>query len=197
MSWSAVDRRLTRLQRRQAQQAGIADYRDIPQFTISATCPPSTSVFMRGGLIWRTPVLVRSYGWYIPSYKLDLADPDITYTAFKPSADRAYWYRAFNIVPNCYYVPYLEPREDWPDTAPERSVYLRSVAAWKETTEEVENTILQNERSIGQNYGPATTSVVLRNNGNTTEYNQWMPIDPVNRGRSYLFMNVMTGWRTV
>ena len=38
-------------------------------------------------------------------------------------------------------------------------------------------------------YGIPIGCIILRNNGNTVDKNQFMPIDPVNRGRSYI-------WRT-
>ena len=195
MGWSIVSNQIKRLDKEQQRRAGSVQNRDMYEFTISPTCPPSTSIIFRGGLIWRTAAGTNSYGWYIPSYEVDLTDPYITYSS--SVCPNAYWYYAVNIVPNTYYLPGLTAKEEWPETAPERSIYFREVSEWVETAATAENNVLRNERSSGQFYGPCTTSVILRNNGNTVDINQYMPIDPVNRGRSYLFMNITPGWHTV
>jgi len=42
--------------------------------------------------------------------------------------------------------------------------------------------------------GLPMAALVLRNNGNTTDPNQWMAIDRVNRGRSYLLWDYRQAW---
>ena len=65
---------LDRLEAVQARSSGTLQNWDLDQFRIAPTCPPTTRIVFRGGLVWRPPTAIGSYGWFIPSYEVDLAD---------------------------------------------------------------------------------------------------------------------------
>ena len=63
-----------------------------------------------------------------------------------------------------------------------------------ETAAEAEDACREIRGDAAFSYGVAAAGLVLRNNGNTDSPNQYMPVDMVNRGRSYLFGKKRYGW---
>jgi len=199
-----LDRQVRRLEQGQQRRAGSVQNRDTYQFRISPTCPPSTSIVLRGGLIWNTANWVENWGWYIPSYTIDLTDTAKArwYNRTTYTFTNAGWYAPGSLVPRAYSAG-LSAKEEWPDTVPDNSLYMKgTTGAFPrvqefETAAEAEERLLEYEASWGEFWGPPTTGLIIRNNGNITESEQYLPVDPVNRGRSYLFMNITPGWFTV
>ncbi|GAG44036.1 unnamed protein product, partial [marine sediment metagenome] len=70
----SLDSQVRRLEEQQRKRAGSTSNTDAFEFTISSTCPPSTSIVLQGGLLWQTAAWVDNWGWYIPSYVIDLTD---------------------------------------------------------------------------------------------------------------------------
>lgn len=203
MSWSVLDGQIRRLERQKRQDAGAVQNADTYQFVVSPTCPPSTSIVFRGGLWWYPSYYFFSYGYYVPSYTVDLTDVDkvsvrLNYSGYTYTFTNAYWY-----VP-CFITldPYgLRGYETWPDTVPDDALYLAGTitsspymeefATYREAEDELMATgVIQS----AENYGFPTCGAILRNNGNITDPNQWMPVDRVNRGRSYLYWDLRAGW---
>lgn len=186
--------RLGRLGAIQARKAGSVQNRDAYQFRISTTCPPSTRVTFRGGCVWQPPSAVGSYGWFIPSYEIDLTDGDKTGRG-AVMFTIPYGYREWTIVLRTTLG--LAPHEEWPEIVPDDAVWLLGNTGEHATAEAAELAMIERERSGGQDYGIPVVGVIMRNNGNTTAPNQFLPVDPINRGRSYLFYNCAQGWYTV
>jgi len=202
-AYSAMDRQVRGLERQQQQRAGSVQNRDMYEFTIAPTCPPSTSIVLRGGLIWNTAALWNNWGWYIPSYVIDLTDTSKArwYNRTTYTFTNANWYALGLLWPRA--TVGLSAKEEWPDIVPDSSIYMIGTIGVSPYVEEFETAagaeerLVEYARSRGTAYGPPTTGLIVRNNGNTTGSEQYMPIDPINRGRSYLFFNITPGWFTV
>ena len=207
MRWS-LRRPIERLEKQQARSAGFVADQDPYTFSLSATCPPSTRVRFTGGFAWQVLGYVVEYGWYTPGYEVDLTDENkvsvragwrrYTYTFTNP-----YWYAPALFIVNENVEP-PEPPEMWPAEIQDYSIslygtytgmpipppYLEEV----ETAAEAEDLC---RRILGQaaaTEGVVCGGIILRNNGNVTLPNQYQPVDPVNRGRSYLFGKKRYGW---
>ena len=198
----ALDRQVRDLERQQRKAAGSAVNWDDYEFIACPTCPPSTSITIRGGWNWHPPV----WGGYMninPTMTFDLSDTGITYPDVV--IPNAYWYTPVGI--GIYYGDFLDPTNNieligdyYGDEL--GGVYIGPVCGFAggcltmyETAGEAEAGLdycLQDAMAQSQ---LAICKLILRNNGNTTGYNQWMPIDKVNRGRSYLWGNIKQGYR--
>jgi len=194
-------RAIDRLEKQQARRVGTVQT-GAYAFRLSPTCPPSTSITFRGGLAWFPTSGIWSTGFYIPSYTVDLADPEKTSVRVSSSNyvytfTNAHWYAPCVVGISQELWP---PPDPWPDAVPDDAInlyggigspYLQEF----ETAAEAETAlgeIMAGE--ISAFYGVAAGGLVLRNNGNTTEYNQYQPVDLINRGRSYLFGGKRYGW---
>ena len=208
-----VERQIKEVERVQKKQSAFAYNWDEDSFRVSPTCPPSTSVSFRGGWVWWQPGSGNTYGYYVPGYTVDLTDVDkvnmvaggaVPYTY---TFTNAYWYLPVMMVlanncTSCGDKP-LRARETWPDEIPDQSIYLTGMGDTGfrldeyETAAEAENVLRTTGRwrTVTDSYGVVLIVVILRNNGNTSDPNQWMPVDKVNRGRSYLFRNIRPGYQ--
>jgi hypothetical protein len=155
-------------------------------FQIALSCPPSTVIHVRGGQVWGNPDSESGWQWYVPSGSYDLADEDDT--GFSYTFAVAYTYRAVSV--HIRYSGNPDYIYDPPDP------FLRFVPATGEfsTAAGAENdAYFPWEGGIyvpDIDYGICLGIFVLRNNGNTAEPNQFMPIDRANRGRSYYWRNI-------
>ena len=201
--WTVVENRIRGAEREERRRAGSVQNTDTYQFLISATCPPSTSISFRGGMCWYPSSYALSYGYYIPSYTVDLTDSDkvsvrVNYSSYTYTFTNANWY-----IP-CFIVLSgngLGAKEEWPTTVPDNSIYLQGTTSSSpymeefETYREAEDELLAaGDIQVAENYGIVSSGLILRNNGNTTEPNQYMEVDSVNRGRSYLYWNTKSAW---
>lgn len=200
----SLDSQLRRLEQQQRQRAGSTSHADSYAFLLSPACPPSTSVRFQGGLAWFPAYATYPTGFYIPSYTVDLTDPDkvsvrlgrIAYTYTFTNAD---WYVPCVVVISQQLWPPPVPPDTWPDTVPDNALYLYGGVGSPymeefETAAEAEVALREIRGDVAGYYGIAAAGLVLRNNGNTTDSNQYQQVDQVNRGRSYLFGNKRYGW---
>lgn len=202
----SIPQRVRRLERRQAM-LGDRISQDGYAFTLHPTCPPSTSLNIRGGYAWQVVGLIIPYGWYFPTYTVDMADSDkvsvrggaggYTYTFTNP-----YWYAPCALVySNEMYPP--QPPDTWPAEIEDGRIYLYGLIPGiasppylneYETAEEAEVASRAIRGDSASSYGIVCGYIILRNNGNIEGVNQYQPIDQVNRGRSYLFGGKRYGW---
>lgn len=196
-----TDRQIRELEKQQKRAASPTQAWDSYEFIVSPTCPPSTSIFFRGGMAWWSSQDTYGRGFYIPSYEVDLADSTktsvrVAYSGYTTTFTNAYWYVGFAIF---LAAAGLAAREEWPATVPNQSVYLSTDYTFPyyrefETAAEAEEDLMDVNLQRGSDYGIPAGGVILRNNGVTGKENQYMPIDRVNRGRSYLFWRARNGW---
>ena len=206
MGWGAVDHRIGNLERQRAR-SGATPNQDGYAFTLHATCPPSTSVYYRGGYSWQVIGYLVEYGWYVPSYTVDLTDSEKVsvrpgYGGYTHIFTNAYWYApCLFLVSNTMTPP--EPPDEWPAEIEDHSIYLYGRIGWTgvppylteyETAAEAESAFLEIIGDAVTSRGTICGGIILRNNGNTSSPNQYQAVDPVNRGRSYLFGAKRYGW---
>lgn len=194
--WGIAEGRIRRLEREQTKKAGIIRNQDDYQFIISPTCPPSTNLVFRGGLAWWTAAELYPAGFYIPNYTIDITDPDkVSVRAFPGytyTFTNAYWYAPCVIGLASDVWPPPEPPDTWPTEPPNDILFLYGDVASPylaefETAVEAEDFCREIRGDIATQYGIIMSGLILRNNGNTIDPNQYQAIDAVNRGRSYLF----------
>ena len=206
MSYGVVSGQLRRMDKQQQRRAGTVQT-DSMAFTLHPTCPPSTNVTFRGGYAWQVVGYLIEYGWYTPSYTVDLTDPNkvsvrggsggYTYTFTNP-----YWYApCLFVISNNMDPP--EPPDTWPAEIENYRIYLYGrigvvgvppYLTEYETAGEAEDGCWQIVGAVAAGYGVVVGGIILRNNGNITDANQYEPVDVVNRGRSYLFGEKRYGW---
>lgn len=179
-----------KLARLQDKRGGFVENADDYRFRIFPTCPPSTSIHFQGGLLWWPEYSIYPAGFFIPSYTVDLTDTDKVTTPFKFTTP--YWYVSALIGIDQYIWPI--PEDGWPTSTPDDIVYWYRSSIEYETAEEAEVAAMELRGQVAIYYGHNMGGIILRNNGNTTEYNQFMVVDPINRGHSYLFGKKRYGW---
>jgi len=206
VSWGGIaGEQVRRLERAQRQQAGAVQNADAYQFIVSPTCPPSTSIVYRGGLAWWSAAEFWPAGWYIPGYTVDLTDSAkvsvrINYSGYTYTFTNAYWYAPCVVILTNYATwPPPEPPATWPTEPPDTIFYLYGGIGAPyfqefETAAEAEDACRLIRGDPVAYYGLVMASIILRNNGNIADPNQWMPVDKINRGRSYLFGGRRYGW---
>lgn len=138
------------------------------------TIPPSTSIDVRGGQVWSTFGEINT----CPGATFDLADPAVTGRSPVFTTPYAYGYY--------WLAMYVD--------ASRLRVGGGTTAYWEEllTAAEAEEAALANDCNQLHtlppwDWGISIGCVILRNNGNVTEANQFQPIDQINRGQSYVF----------
>ena len=194
---------LRRMDKEQKRYAGTVQT-DAYAFKLSPTCPPSTSLRFNGGLAWWPAYSLYPAGFFIPSYIVDLTDPDKVsvrrgYSGYTYTFTNANWYAPCVFVVSQNFWPPPESPDTWPDTVPDDAAYLygRSTSPYLNEYETASEAEIALREIVGENaayYGIAAGGIVLRNNGNTTAPNQYMSVDKINRGRSYLFGSKRYGW---
>jgi hypothetical protein len=169
--------RISRLEKQQAIKADSVDEYLSDHFRVAVSCPPDTRVHIRGGNVWNGSKWVDvGGGQYIESYTVDFGDAD-TIDGYTGNFSNADYYigvimgRVFGYVPNSHFVTHSG---DEFATAAEAEADITDVA------------LLLNPW-YGYNYGGGLPlcGVVLKNDGNTGVDGAVLPIDRVNRGRSY------------
>ena len=201
MGWgTGIERRLDKLAAMQARDSGSIQNRDPYQFRLSPTCPPSTSVTFRGGWAWRVSGYLIEHGYHIPSYTVDLTDELKTLIYGMPSPytytfANANWYKPALFVVR----PMSTPPETWPEEVLNYQIYLYCRIGGEddleyETAAEAETGFQQIIGDQAANSGAVCGGIIIKNNGNTIEPNQYEVVDKVNRGRSYLFGGKRYGW---
>ena len=188
------DERLRELEREAEQRAVFERDWTYAGVRVVASCPPSTSLFMRGGLVHSQ---LGQYGedfsgfaWQVPNLEIDLTDPtsvtkDLAFTI-------ANYYRGVNLVLN---LP--EPLDN-----PQSDNWTFNLLGYENeyaTAAEAEQD-LQDWLYIGANpnyawpdpwgdepAGMPLVGLILRNNGTVGTGTPILPVDSVNRDRSYIW----------
>jgi len=186
---------LGRLRKTTDRQSAFVPQESWNQFRVSPTCPPSTRLYVRRGRIYAGYNPTRAdiddwefHAWTVPSLSADVADPDsvtidVTFTT-------ANYYQFFFLelrVPAVIEEPnesdwsfYLHGTEDEFKTTTEAEM-------WTHTDDFLNHNYLDWDSSmrIGSTY--QLCGVILRNDGRTGIAGAFLPIDVINRGRSYVW----------
>lgn len=195
--------RINRLERQQQRRAGTVQT-DAHAFTLHPTCPPSISITFHGGLAWFPAFATYPTGFFIPTYTVDLTDSDkvsvrLGYFNYTFTFTNAYWYVPCVVTISQQLWPPPEPPDTWPDTVPDNALYLYGGIGSPyleefETAAEAEVACMAIRGDTAARYGMVAGGLILRNNGDTVQPNQYESVDLVNRGKSYLFGGKRYGW---
>lgn len=156
-------------------------------FATSASCPPDERIQVRGGVIYPGPywLVLDSAGWRGPD-ACDFTDPEMT--GLDCNFTNAYYYLGVIL---CYEADWLLFYYHWEPETQQHFEIVGGTTEWATPLEaEAEiDLMLNGTEAIYQERLPLC-AVVLRNNGTTGIDGQILPIDPLNRGRSYLWKDV-------
>ena len=164
------------------------------QFRIDATCPPTTAVVIRPGNMNRNATywFWVDYDVQTPMMTIDFANTTDTIAAEEDGSDlltctftNAHWYIGLVLGFN---FEYIQERDTDPDWTP-IFLYSGGQTEW-ETALEAEaeiDSMLNGTAQVSQWDRQCMWSFVLRNNGITDVPGQIEPLDPLTRGRSYLY----------
>jgi hypothetical protein len=188
---AGLARRIDRLNKDTGRQAGFMSDPSWYAFRVAPSCPPDKQVHMRGGLgfcgtsdQW-DPFSRRAY--QVPNLTADLADTDSVETDI-------------TFVTANYYLAYVLllrlPEAGWADDPSASDWCFRLVGSGTEfaTAAEAENDM--EEEAMWQQYpwasggttrGYPLCGLVLRNDGTVGNGAPILPVDVVNRGRSYMW----------
>ncbi len=135
---------------------------------------------------------------------MDLTDSAKTsvrrsYSGYTYTFTNPYWYAPCIVVINRGVT--WPPPATWPEDPPDTIFYLYGSRGGTspyflefETAAEAEDACRAIRGEQASYYGVAAGGLILRNNGNTGQPNQYLAVDPINRGRSYLFGDKRYGW---
>lgn len=191
----ALDRQVRAMEQAQQQQAAAAQNWDAYQFTIAPTCPPSTSVWVRGG---RRGTVAGSGGenTYTLTSSLSFGVDGRVYSGWPYACVNAGWY-----VPVYLCLLSLATTTGYIETPWFTLFGANYVSYWGggfaeyETTGEAEAAIDATNADFSQDHlnevGTPLGRIILRVEG--PGYCNFMRVDKVNRGRSYLWGQFRNG----
>lgn len=176
--------KLHRLEQKRAQQAAYENDNIWYTFLVAPSCPPDKRLHIRGGIA--TPsarwgaIMAQSQ---IPDWVCDFEDEDATDMSL--SFSNANYYLPLIL---CYFGDWVAYRTVSPPTYDDPQ-FDNVVGTEVETAGEAESQIdaLLNGSDDWYYYRFPLWGVVLRNDGNVGINYAILPIDAVNRGRSYLY----------
>ena len=174
---------------RQIAQQGKRDPA-LQQFRVATTCPPSTRLYVRAGVMWNV-YPGDGYAWDLPSATVDLSDNSNIYgtdtsplydhdQSYQITFDTAYYYRVYTLLIK---MPYdtatgIEWRLVDLEIEAEFATAGEAEAAWSGTVA---------EDMLAWFQGFPLCGLILRNDGTVGVPGAIQPIDSINRGRSYLW----------
>lgn len=172
--------RCVRLDKQREIRAGVVDEPLSDHFRVSVSCPPDTRVHIRGGNVWEGTIWIGvGNGYYIADYTTDFAEPDNIdgYTGNFGTAD--------------YFMGVLFGRAFYG----EDNFVIWSgneFATAAEAEQDIQNVALRDSPWYGYDYngGLPLCGIVLKNDGRTGLDGAVLPIDAVNRGRSYYWRDL-------
>lgn len=177
------------------EKRGFEPGADWYQFRTAPSCPPDKRIHMRGGLGWNGPGYSWTdspyYGWWVPDRIADLEDTDsVTVDITFTTAGYYLGYALALLIPEA---PDSPAANDWNFT-------LIGTDDEQATAQEAEDdllTWLQQSNwgvwawrgdALGYEVGYPLCGMVLKNDGTVGAGAHILPIDSVNRGRSYIFL---------
>lgn len=181
------------LERRQQKLVTQNRNMDAYRWLVRASCPPDTRIWLWSGRT-REPSAggTGTAAWWVGAQALELSGSgSVVSAASHYTFTNAYWYCPVTVVPD----------ELWEDDI---SLILFGPGVGGgitggglteyETATEAETALDAFLTDGIASQGPPCCQLILRNNGNTALQDQYMAIDAVNRGRSYLYRDVRGKW---
>ena len=188
MTWGVLDGKISSLEKQQRQRGSAVQSQDWYENRVYPSIPPSTIINVRGGRIWITPSFW-AQSWYNEDASFDLSNTSEcfpSYTFINPG-----WYLPVSVAKEDGYFDdvglYLY--------GPDRPLSTGGGFVEYGTSTEAEDAIDAILNDGPGHGGIPVCLLILRNNGNVSIPNQFMPIDQVNRGRSYFYGDIRKVYR--
>ena len=192
MTLGVLQGRLNKLQNQAGKREGFVPRENWYQFRVAPTCPPSTQLHVRGGRLYSTYIYgevfdpVEYRAWTVPDLTADLADVNSVYTDV--AFTNANYYQFFFLELRAPLEPEQPTVSDWAfylhgtynefATAGEAELWLDS--------DEFQKSEPWEHRVIGIISYPLC-GLVLKNDGTPGAGCPILPVDYMNRGRSYMW----------
>lgn len=182
--------RIARLRQRQEKAAAFEPNDMWSRFKVAPSCPPSKRLYIRGGIA--TPELrigANILDDFIPDWVCDFENEDETQMAL--SFTNAGYYLPIIL---CYYWNWVLNRSL--GAGYEEPVFDNVVGSEVATAQEAEAQIdaFLNGYTDWYYYRMPLWGVILKNDGRAGANYAILPIDQVNRGRSYLYRDARAQW---
>lgn len=181
-----IQKRIEAMKRQQAKQASRSAGGEWYELKVSPTCPPSTSLFVRGGREFNA-ALVAAYNYRvytIPDKTVDLTDPD--QAGIDIAFSNANWYQVYCLLMKLPAEPDQPTADDWQFLLWGDGVELET-SGEAEAYMEIPILVDSQPWYDGSLNGYPLCGIILRNNGTIGAGCPILPVDLVNRGRSYLW----------
>lgn len=182
-----VERRVKELEKGQGKQDAATLAYTWDQLGMSVSCPPDTQLHIRAGWGQRGSYWVAQSTVWLPELAVDFTDASqfVNYTGSFTNADY-YMPMLLRYDNDYFYNLYVggdtsQPINDYPTTSVEYATAGEAEAAAESWFDGA--TALYNGRL-------PLCVVILKNNGTTGTEGQVLPVDTVNRGRSYFYRDV-------
>ena len=193
-----IQDRVLALKQNAERKVGFVEDESWYMFRVAPTCPPSRRLHMRGGRLVSTYL----YGspvdewekrtWTVPNLTVDLAD--VTSASVDISFENPDYYQFFLLELRMPLEPELPTASDWMfylhgtwdefATAGEAEAWMSSLTF--QQSHPLDHYYYRS-RADGDFYGFALCGLVLKNNGEPGGGCPILPVDLVNRGRSYMW----------
>jgi hypothetical protein len=175
-----MNRRVALLEQEQERAAAFEQPWNWWSFKVQPTCPPSTSIRYPADYMFGD-CYRRQSNWSVEAATCDLTDSDDSGLSI-------------TFANAGYYTDLTLQLRDGGEFEPAVKLVVYNSGSEYATAAEAENAAYPDVSSgvlVGEWLDDYPLCIVIaRNNGNTAEENQFMPIDNVNRGRSYLWHDI-------
>ena len=179
-SW--LQPRIKRLEEQEARNNSVIQEFASDHFRVAVSCPPDLRLHVRGGNLWAGSYWVMvGQGSYLADMVCDFTDSDDV-NGLPFTFDNPYYYFGATLT--------IYTQEAMWDSQPTFGLFLNYAFPEQPTAADAEDKIISHGMLGAWKEEFPLCGVVLRNDGRIGEPNAFMPIDAVNRGRSYYWMDL-------
>lgn len=179
-------RRIQTMERQQQQRKSQVPAYTWDQLRIRCSCPPDTQIHIRAGFVQQGSYWVAQETVWFPDLDVDFADPS-QFVSYTGAFTHANYYMPVLLR---YYDDYFDYVGGGGTAAPPINDFGGSPEyATAGEAEQAAQGWFDGTNAIYSGQLPLCI-VILKNNGTTGETGQVLPVDSVNRGRSYFWRDV-------
>lgn len=178
-------RRIQQLERRQEQQKDQGMAYTWDQLRISCSCPPDTQIHIRAGFVQQGSYWVAQETVWFPSLDVDFADPS-QFVSYTGNFTNANYYMPVLLR---YFDDYFDYVQGGAAAEPINDYGGSPEFATAGEAEAEADSWFDGAHAIYSGQLPLCI-VILKNNGTAGRDGQVLPVDAVNRGRSYFWRDV-------
>lgn len=188
-SWGILRTRTKALERQRQRQAVMETAKHSDQFLVTPTCPPSQRLQIRSGI----PSPVQRWGYIIAQSYTEPQMADFADTVQMGAAYTFSTVGGYLPILLCYWGEWLAYRVIYEGGPFQIDQVFDNVVGDEASTAaaaEAEIDALLNGAEAWYDYRLPLWAVILRNDGHTGIEGAMLPVDKINRGRSYLYRDI-------